>query len=121
MAAVAAKTNKCIKNKHKNHTCCRKRKNIIENFVNNSKKKKRKIHNNFHGLRTMKELPSAVFVIDPKTDIDVIRESKRLNIPVISIVDSDYSYELIDYPIPGNNNSILSIYFLLSIVLQALK
>jgi small subunit ribosomal protein S2 len=69
----------------------------------------------------MKELPSAVFVIDPKTDIEVIRESKRLNIPVISIVDSDYSYELIDYPIPGNNNSILSIYFLLSIVLQALK
>ena len=85
------------------------------------KKKKRKIYNNFHGLRTMKELPSAVFVIDPKTDIEVIRESKRLNIPVISIVDSDYSYELIDYPIPGNNNSILSIYFLLSIVLQALK
>ena len=69
----------------------------------------------------MKTLPSAIILIDITTDSEVVNEAKRLNIPIIAIVDSNQSIKNIDYPIPGNTNSILSIYFFLSLIMKVLK
>jgi small subunit ribosomal protein S2 len=94
---------------------------LFLNKLNLNGKRKQKIYENFNGLRLMKTLPSAIILIDITKDLEVINEAKRLNIPIIAIVDSNQSIENIDYPIPGNTNSILSIYFFLSLIMKVLK
>jgi small subunit ribosomal protein S2 len=56
----------------------------------------------------MKRLPQAVLVIDLKTEAIAVREAERLRIPIIALVDSNVDPVPIDYPIPGNDDSIRS-------------
>lgn len=61
------------------------------------------------GIREMKDMPAAMFVIDLNKEHIAVAEAKRLNIPVIAIADTNTNPELIDYPIPGNDDAIRSI------------
>jgi small subunit ribosomal protein S2 len=56
----------------------------------------------------MKRLPQAVLIIDLKTEAIAVREAERLRIPIIALVDSNVDPVPIDYPIPGNDDSIRS-------------
>ena len=61
------------------------------------------------GLKAMGSLPHAVFIIDPAKEVIAVQEAKKLGIPIIAITDTNCDPDLIDYPIPGNDDAIRSI------------
>ena len=61
------------------------------------------------GIRNMRVLPGAIFVVDTQHEQIAVREAKRLNIPVIGIVDTNCDPDAITHPIPGNDDSIRSV------------
>ncbi len=61
------------------------------------------------GIREMKESPSVMFVVDLNKEHIAVLEARRLNIPIVAIVDTNVDPELIDFPIPGNDDAIRSI------------
>jgi small subunit ribosomal protein S2 len=67
-----------------------------------------KLEYNLGGVRGMKRLPQAALIIDLKTEAIAVREAERLRIPIIGLVDSNVDPVPIDYPIPGNDDSIRS-------------
>ncbi len=68
-----------------------------------------KLDSNLGGIRTMNRLPGALFVVDPKNEAIAVREGRRLNIPIVAIVDSNCDPDDIDYIIPGNDDAIRAI------------
>ena len=67
-----------------------------------------KLEYNLGGVRGMKRLPQAVLIIDLKTEVIAVREAERLRIPIIGLVDSNVDPVPVDFPIPGNDDSIRS-------------
>ena len=67
-----------------------------------------KLEYNLGGVREMKRLPQAALIIDLKTEAIAVREAERLQIPIIGLVDSNVDPVRINYPIPGNDDSIRS-------------
>ncbi|MHB0915797.1 MAG: 30S ribosomal protein S2 [Thermoleophilia bacterium] len=67
-----------------------------------------KLEKNLGGVADMDKLPSAIFVVDPKREAIVIREARKLNIPIVALVDTNCDPEEIDYVIPGNDDAIRS-------------
>ena len=78
-----------------------------------------KLDNNLGGIRTMNGLPGAMFVVDPKNEAIAVRESRRLNIPIIAIVDTNCDPDDVDYIIPGNDDAIRAIRLLTSRIADA--
>ncbi|QTA88962.1 30S ribosomal protein S2 [Desulfonema magnum] len=78
-----------------------------------------KLDNNLGGIRTMTKLPGAMFVVDPKNEAIAIREARRLNIPIVGIVDTNCDPDEIDYVIPGNDDAIRAIRLISSRIAQA--
>ncbi len=72
-------------------------------------KERVKLDNNLGGIRSMNGLPGAVFVVDPKNEAIAVRESRRLNIPIVGIVDTNCDPDDVDYIIPGNDDAIRAI------------
>ena len=72
-------------------------------------KERVKLDNNLGGIRTMNNLPGAIFVVDPKNEAIAVREGQRLNIPIVAIVDTNCDPDEVDYLIPGNDDAIRSI------------
>jgi small subunit ribosomal protein S2 len=88
----------------------------LDNFASYSKKmesqlrrEQRKIHRNLSGIRNMDKLPGALVVIDVRREINALREARKLGIPTLCLVDSDGDPDLVDIPIPGNDDSMRSI------------
>jgi small subunit ribosomal protein S2 len=73
------------------------------------KKKLAKLHKYLDGIKNMDKLPGAIIVIDQHRDITAIKEARALDIPIISILDTDCNPDIIDIPIPGNDDSHKSI------------
>ena len=71
------------------------------------------------GLKTMGQLPSALFVIDPHQETIAVSEAKKLGIPIIAITDTNCDPDLIDYVIPGNDDAIRSIKLITSRIADA--
>ena len=69
-------------------------------------KERVKLDNNLGGISPMKQLPGAIFIVDTKKESIAVREGKRLNIPIVAIVDTNCNPEDIDYVIPGNDDAI---------------
>jgi small subunit ribosomal protein S2 len=82
-------------------------------------KERIKLDNNLGGIRTMKGLPGAMFVVDPKNESIAVREANRLGIPVVAIVDTNCDPEDVDYVIPGNDDAIRSIRLMTSKIADA--
>lgn len=87
-----------------------------DNFASYSKKMESqlkrelaKIKRNLDGIRRMEKLPGALVVIDVKHEITALKEARKLGIPTIALVDTDGDPELVDLPIPGNDDSMKSI------------
>ena len=68
----------------------------------------RKLEQNLGGVADMNKLPAAVFVIDPRREAIVIREARKLGIPVVALVDTNCNPDEVDYVIPGNDDAIRS-------------
>ena len=72
-------------------------------------KEKQKLEKFLGGVRDMAKLPDAVFVVDPRKERIAVQEARKLNIPIISIVDTNCDPDEIDYVIPGNDDAIRAI------------
>ena len=82
-------------------------------------KERVKLDNNLGGIRSMNGLPGAVFIVDPKNEAIAVRESKRLNIPIVGIVDTNCDPDDVDYIIPGNDDAIRAIRLISSKIADA--
>ena len=67
-----------------------------------------KLQKNLGGLRDLKTTPDAIFVLDTNKEHIAVTEAKKLGIPVVAVVDTNVDPELVDYPIPGNDDAIRS-------------
>jgi small subunit ribosomal protein S2 len=72
-------------------------------------REKEKLLRNLRGIRDMDGLPDAVVIVDAARESIAIAEARRLSIPIVALVDTNADPSLIDYPIPGNDDSIRSI------------
>ncbi len=80
-----------------------------------------RLKNLFFGLSTMKSLPQAVFIVDAKKEYIAVTEAKKMSIPVIALCGSDNNLNDVNYAIPGNDSSKMSIEFILGKVAEAYK
>ena len=67
------------------------------------------LEKNLGGIKDMKGLPSAIFVVDPKKEKNAVDEARKLGIPVVAIVDTNCDPDEVDYVIPGNDDAIRAI------------
>ena len=70
---------------------------------------KEKLLKNLGGIREMKDLPGALFIVDPRKEHIAIAEARNLGIPVVAIVDTNCDPDEVDYPIPGNDDAIRAV------------
>lgn len=74
---------------------------------------------NLVGLREMDRLPGVLFVVDPTVEIHAVREANILGIPIVAVCDTDSDPDLIDFPVPGNDDAIKSTRLLTSRIADA--
>ncbi|MBQ9758024.1 MAG: 30S ribosomal protein S2 [Clostridia bacterium] len=72
------------------------------------------------GIKEMKDLPAAIFVVDPRKEKNAIAEAHKLGIPVIAIVDTNCDPEEADFPIPGNDDAIRAVKLIVSTIGNAI-
>ena len=82
-------------------------------------KERIKLDSNLGGIRTMNDLPGAIFIVDPKNEAIAVREGRRLGIPIVAIVDTNCNPDEIDYIIPGNDDAIRAIRLITSRIADA--
>lgn len=73
------------------------------------------------GIRDMHRLPNALFIVDPSKEEIAIREARKLNIPVIGIVDTNCDPDMVDYVIPGNDDAIRAVKLITSVMANAIN
>ena len=78
-----------------------------------------KLEANLGGIKDMKELPGAMFVVDLKKEDIAVKEARRLHIPIIGLVDTNCDPDLVDYVIPGNDDAIRAIKLISSVIANA--
>ena len=77
------------------------------------------LEKNYGGIKNMTELPSAIFIVDPKKERNAVLEAKKLGIPVIAIIDTNCDPDDADYVIPGNDDAIRAIKLISSVLADA--
>ncbi|MCG6910991.1 MAG: 30S ribosomal protein S2 [Deltaproteobacteria bacterium] len=82
-------------------------------------KERVKLDNTLGGIREMTKLPGVIFVVDPKNEAIAVREGRRLNIPIVAIVDTNCDPDNIDHIIPGNDDAIRAIRLITSRIADA--
>ena len=78
-----------------------------------------KLERNLGGIKEMKKLPAAIFIVDPKKEHNAVAEARKLNIPIIAIVDTNCDPDEIDYVIPGNDDAIRAVKLITSTMANA--
>ena len=71
------------------------------------------------GIKDMKKAPAAIFIVDPRKEKIAIAEAKKLNIPIVAIVDTNCDPEDVDYVIPGNDDAIRAVKLVVSTIANA--
>jgi small subunit ribosomal protein S2 len=82
-------------------------------------REKNKLERSLGGIRDMAKVPSAVWVVDTNKEHLAVAEARKLGIPVIAILDTNCDPDLVDYPIPGNDDAIRSAALLTKVVAAA--
>lgn len=77
------------------------------------RKELKKLRRHLDGIKDMDRLPDVAIIVDQKREMTAIKECKKLNIPIVSILDTNCDPELIDIPIPGNDDAVRSIKLIL--------
>jgi len=72
-------------------------------------REKDKLEQSLGGIKAMRKLPDAIFVIDPKQEEIAVKEARKLGIPVIAVIDSNCDPDMVDYKVPGNDDAIRAI------------
>jgi len=82
---------------------------LTKHEVLSRRRERDKLQASLGGIKDMNRLPDALFVIDIGHEDIAVQEAKKLGIPVIAVVDTNYNPELVDYAIPGNDDAIRAI------------
>lgn len=82
-------------------------------------KEKDKLNKYFSGIREMRDLPSAMVVVDPKTEHNAVAEAHKLNIPVFGLVDTNCDPDEVDFVIPANDDAIRSVKLIIATLANA--
>ena len=84
------------------------------------KKEYEKLNRLLCGIRGMVKIPQALIIVDPKKEINAIREARKLNIPVFGLVDTNCDPDDVDYIIPGNDDAVRSVKVVLGVLNNAI-
>ena len=93
---------------------------IIKENTDKYKKEYEKLNKVLCGVRTMEKLPNALIIVDPKKEINAIREARKLNIPVFGLVDTNCDPDDVDFVIPGNDDAVRSVKVVLGVLTNAI-
>ena len=85
------------------------------------RRERRKIHRNLEGIRNMERLPGAIIIVDPQKEHIAVKEAAKLNIPTICLMDTDSDPDLVDIPIPGNDDAMRSIEVIVTKLVDAIR
>ena len=77
--------------------------------VTQLKLEQEKLEKNLGGIKEMKKLPGALFVVDPRKEHIAVAEARTLHIPIVAIIDTNCDPDEVDYPIPGNDDAIRAV------------
>ncbi len=83
------------------------------------KKEMEKLETNLGGIKEMNKMPGVMFVVDPKKERIAILEARKLNIPVVGLVDTNCNPEDVDYAIPGNDDAIRAVKLITEVMANA--
>ena len=83
------------------------------------KKEMEKLERNLGGIKEMDKIPGVIFLVDPKKERIAVIEAKKLNIPVIGLVDTNCNPEEVDYAIPGNDDAIRAVKLIADVMANA--
>ena len=83
------------------------------------KKEMGKLQENLGGIKNMRGMPGALFIVDPHNEDIAVAEARKLNIPIVAITDTNCDPDLIDYVIPGNDDAIRAIKLISSVIANA--
>jgi len=92
---------------------------LTKKEVSRLNKERQRLEKNLGGIKDMKELPGAIFIIDTRKEAIAVAEAKRMGIPIVSVVDTNCDPTDIDYPIPGNDDAIRAISLFTKVVADA--
>ena len=84
------------------------------------KKEMDKLNKNLGGIKEMTELPDVLFVVDPKKEHIAIQEARKLNIPIVGLVDTNCNPDDVDYVIPGNDDAIRAVKLITDVMANAI-
>ena len=82
---------------------------LVKHEVLSRRRERDKLEKSLGGIKDMKNLPDALFVIDIGHENIAVLEAKKLGIPVVAVVDTNYDPNIVDYPIPGNDDAIRAV------------
>ena len=82
--------------------------------------KKERLENFLGGIKGMKKLPDAIFVVDPLEEHNAVAEARKLNIPVFALIDTNADPDLVDFPIPSNDDAVRSIKLMVGVIADAI-
>jgi small subunit ribosomal protein S2 len=80
----------------------------------------RKMFRNLNGIRTMNRLPECLIIVDPKKEKNAVSEAQKLGVATVSLIDTDCDPDLVDLPIPGNDDSMRSIEMIIKMLADAI-
>jgi small subunit ribosomal protein S2 len=92
---------------------------LTKKEVSRLNKERQRLEKNLGGIKDMKELPGAIFIIDTRKEAIAVAEAKRMGIPIVSVVDTNCNPTDIDYPIPGNDDAIRAISLFTKVIADA--
>ena len=93
--------------------------NLPKKEVLQIRKEQERLEKFFGGIKEMRKLPNAVFVIDPRVEHNAVAEARKLNIPVFAIVDTNSDPDVVDYVIPANDDAVRSVKLITMVMADA--
>lgn len=80
-----------------------------------------RLKKNFEGIRSMKRMPGAVFIVDINEDVTAVREARRKKVPLVALVDTNSNVDLIDYPIPSSDDALPAVRYMVGRIAEAIE
>ncbi|MDD4013707.1 MAG: 30S ribosomal protein S2 [Candidatus Omnitrophica bacterium] len=84
-------------------------------------KEEQKLLKNLKGIKDMEQMPAVMVIVDEELEKTAVREASKMKIPVVALIDTNSDPDLIDYPIPGNDDAIRSIKYVISKLADAIE
>ena len=84
------------------------------------RKEKEKLAKNLEGIKEMRKVPNALFVIDPNIEHNAVAEARKLGVPIFGIIDTNSNPDMVDYVIPANDDAIRSVSLILAVIADAI-